>query len=148
MLLMVLHSPVLPMGTGGERRLFRREVRAWWETKPPHPCPRSLRRSVVGVLAADDGPERFDSDAGGHSGPFRFGEGGSCPGGNSVTNELSYAVLRRAVSPSEHEHARVLMIVDSVDEAEVFASELLRRGVSAEIRAAVGAGPTLRLRHR
>ena len=65
-----------------------------------------------------------------------------------MTNELSYAVLRPTGAPNEHENARVLMIVDSVDEAEVVASELRRRGVSAEIRAAVGAGPTLRLFHR
>ena len=65
-----------------------------------------------------------------------------------MTNELSYALLRPAGSPNEGDHARVLMIVDSAEEAEVVASELRRRGVSAEIRAAVGAGPTLRLCHR
>jgi hypothetical protein len=65
-----------------------------------------------------------------------------------MANELSYAVLRVAGAPDEHEHARVLMIVDSVDEAEVFASELRRRGVWTEIRTAVGAGPTMRLCHR
>lgn len=65
-----------------------------------------------------------------------------------MTNELGYAVLRAAGTPDEHEHARVLTIVVSADEAEVFASELRRRGVSTEIRAAVGAGPTMRLCHR
>ena len=65
-----------------------------------------------------------------------------------MTNALSYAVLREADAPNEHDHARVLMIVDSVYEAETFAAELLGRGVPTEIRAAVGAGPTLRLCHR
>lgn len=65
-----------------------------------------------------------------------------------MRSEVSYAVLRPAGAQTEHDRARVLMVLHSVDEAEAVASELRRRGVATEIRAAVGAGPTLRLCHR
>jgi len=61
---------------------------------------------------------------------------------------LSYAVLRPATSPTEPENARVLMIMDSAEEAEAIAAELRGRGMHTEIRTAVGAGMTLRLAHR
>lgn len=61
---------------------------------------------------------------------------------------VSYAVLRPAVSATEHDNARVLMIVDTAEEAEAVAVELRGRGVVTEIRTAVGAGPTLRLWNR
>ena len=58
-------------------------------------------------------------------------------------------MLRPTGAPDEPDNGRVLMMVDSVDEAEAVSSDLRRRGVSAEVRvAAVGAAPTLRLCHR
>ena len=65
-----------------------------------------------------------------------------------MAQALSYAVLRRLGTPSELDHARVLMIMDCLQEAESVAAELESRGIATEVRAAVGAGPTLRLCHR
>lgn len=58
---------------------------------------------------------------------------------------LSYAVLRSARDASEEDRARVLMIMDTADEAEAVASELRGRGISVEVRAAVGSGAAVRL---
>ncbi len=58
---------------------------------------------------------------------------------------LSYAVLRPALSPAETDAARVLTIMDSVEEAESIAGELRGRGIAVEVRTAVGSGMRLRL---
>lgn len=61
------------------------------------------------------------------------------------SQQLSYAVLRPARAPGEHERTRVFMIMNSADEAEAVASELRTRGVAVEIRTAVGSGAGIRL---
>ena len=65
-----------------------------------------------------------------------------------MTSAPSYAVLRPPATPEEHDHARVLLIMPSAEEAHAVAEELRRRGVSTEIRAAFGSGRSLRLYHR
>ncbi len=61
---------------------------------------------------------------------------------------LSYALLRPARSPTEDDNARVLMIMDSAEEAEAIAAELRAQGMVTEVRTATGAGQTIRLSNK
>ena len=99
-----------------------------------------------GGARAEHGPERFDG-YGWRATRDRFSFVRIHRGGVGMPNEVSYAVLRPAGAQTEHDHARVLILL-SAEAAEAVASELRRRGVATEIRAAVGAGSTLRLCHR
>ncbi len=58
---------------------------------------------------------------------------------------MSFALVRAATDPTEALNARVLTILDSLDEANDMADELRRRGLTIEVWHAEGCGMRIRL---
>ncbi len=52
----------------------------------------------------------------------------------------SYALLREARTTDEDVQLRVLTILNSMEEADEMATELRRRGLTVEVRQAIGSG--------
>lgn len=59
---------------------------------------------------------------------------------------LSYAVLRPAETAVEDERDRVLVILDTAEEAQSMAAELRKLGVAADVRTAVGYGAGVKVK--